>query len=111
MVVGTRHKYNLYKTLTTTNPTFEMDRAYSTKIEVTRFNPGLKSGAVKSVIRKRIFGTVHICVSEGRGRGMGQNQPRKIFFLPSFEIENHCLKSCTFMPIRALRRLRFTSLL
>jgi len=55
MVVGTRHKYNLYKTLTTTNPTFEMDRAYSTKIEVTRFNPGLKSGAVKSVIRQRIF--------------------------------------------------------
>ncbi len=29
-----------------------MDRAYGTKREEARYNPGLKSGAIKSVIRK-----------------------------------------------------------
>jgi len=55
LVVGSHHLHNPHITHTTTNPFFEMDRTYGTKSEEARYNPGLKSGAIKSVIRKRIL--------------------------------------------------------
>ena len=57
LVVGSCHLHNPHKTHTTTNPSFEMDRAYGTIIEVARshLTPGLKSGAIKSVMPDGIF--------------------------------------------------------
>jgi len=55
LVVGSCHLHNPHKTHITTNPSSEMDRAYGTKIEVAHFNPGLKSGVMKSAMPNGIF--------------------------------------------------------
>jgi len=55
LVAGLYHLHNPHKIHTTINLSFEMDRAYGTKIEAVHLNPGLKSGAIKSVMPNGIF--------------------------------------------------------